>query len=105
MFLRINRMVIGIFMVAALMYPEIVISASLDRILKLGVRKDCPPFSYTTPEGYYGNAIGPKGGYQGYSVELCMNIAEELKDRGAIDEYITVEISAKNRFKKLHSKL
>lgn len=60
--------------------------------LKLGVRSDCPPFSYRDPYA---------GDYRGYSVDLCMKIARNAQ---AFMHYQGVEfeeVTARNRFHKL----
>ncbi len=77
-----------------LLLPKGIYSDTSDRIAVLGIRKDCPPFSY----------IDETESYQGYSVDLCNKIAKSLKENGIISDYRYREISAKNRFQQLAAK-
>ena len=90
MLLRTHKICIVLLVLVLVLHPHIAFCTTTTRILKLGVRKDCPPFSYESNEGY-----------RGYSVDLCNKIAEELKAKGYIADYKRVEISARNRFEKL----
>ena len=62
-------------------------------VLKLGVRSDCPPFSYSDPYS---------GGYRGYSVDLCLKIARNAQAFLHYQSYEFEEVTAQNRFRKLY---
>lgn len=64
------------------------LAGNTEGVLKIGVRKDCPPFSWE---------VDQKGRYRGYSLSLC----EAIADRNNFDIEM-VPVTAQNRFTKLH---
>lgn len=64
-------------------------------VLKIGVRKDCPPFSY------YDESTNT---YHGYSVDLCLEIARNAQANLSYRSYKFIPVTAQNRFEKLYCK-
>lgn len=64
-------------------------------VLKLGVRKDCPPFSYYDE---------PTDTYHGYSVDLCLEIARNAQANLSYRSSKFVQVTAQDRFEKLYCK-
>lgn len=63
--------------------------------LKMGVRSDCPPFSYY-------DKFSER--YRGYSVDLCLEIARNALAFSDYQTYGFVEVTAQDRFQKLTNK-
>ncbi len=85
----------GLLLAAALLTPALAGAQTLDRItetkvIRLGVREDAAPFSWRTEAG----------GIAGYSVDLCVAVAESLKRELALEDLQgeLVVVTAKDRF-------
>jgi ABC-type amino acid transport substrate-binding protein len=65
------------------------------KTLKLGVRSDCPPFSYYDKFSRT---------YRGYSVDLCLEIARNAMAFSDYQAYEIKEVTAQDRFQKLDKK-
>lgn len=66
------------------------------RVLKLGVRDDCAPFSYHDPSAKT---------YRGFSVDLCLEIARNASAYMNYQGFVFEPVTARDRFKKLNSPL
>ena len=71
-----------------------------ERVLKLGVRTDAPPFSSKADKTPYSRNI-ENNYYDGYTVQLCRLIAEEAIDSGLFDKAVMIEVTVENRFQQL----
>lgn len=76
------------------------VQAEEQRILKLGVRADAPPFSSKADKPPYSRNI-ENNNYDGYTVQLCRLIAEEAIDSGSFDKAVMIEVTVENRFQQL----
>jgi ABC-type amino acid transport substrate-binding protein len=89
-----SQRILLFFVLLLFVVPDISAAAEpTANVLKLGVRSDCPPFSYRDPYS---------GGYRGYSVDLCLKIARNAQAFLHYQSYEFEEITAQNRFMKLH---
>lgn len=66
------------------------------KVLRLGVRGDCPPFSY------YDKAADT---YRGYSVDLCLEIARNASAYLNYRGFEFAQVTAQDRFRKLHGEV
>ena len=93
---KITRM----FLWTLLLLPILIASGSksltetdaADKTLRLGYRADSPPFSYVK-----------NNSPAGYSVDLCKQIGLTAFDDGLYTNYKFIEVTAQNRFEKLHT--
>jgi len=81
-------------------YPRF--SRSLDKVIRVGVRKDAIPFSYKKPTK---NEDDMLVGYGGYIVEVCKSVLRQIVGTGAFSNFHVkaVEIESGNRFENLLS--
>ena len=66
-------------------------SAQGAKVIKIGVRADAPPFSFSTEDGEY----------DGYTVELCRLIANEAISERMFDRIEMVKVTVSDRFQQL----
>ena len=68
--------------------------------VRLGVRKDAPPFSYEVVNRKTDQGSDP---YAGYSVELCTEFVGSTHNKTGLNDYCFVEVDPSNRLLKLDS--
>ena len=66
--------------------------------IRLGVRRDAPPFSYFVENRLIDQGSDP---YAGYTVELCTGFVGSVQNATGLDDYCFKEVDPKTRFEAL----